>query len=222
MLDYTQMPQRISDTRKRQDVDQDLRFAVRQVQDAVTALSDLQGFTIPATADIDEWTNAVAAAREKKERAVQAITDDPTLTDEEKTKKAKDWKNWLKQVAMYSSTITSTIHANPELGWTFDEATATIVPTADIFVLATEAATVDVPTEASDHALLISNVQTAINGLRKWENAHNVAKQRLEGLLFLTEDELAEQWATGSIQRDDTFATPQVLAARTYRESQYL
>ena len=222
MLDYTQMPRRITDQRKRQDIDNDLRFATRQVQEAVNALLALQGFTIPATACIDDWTNAVAAAREKKERAVQAITDDPTMTDEEKVKKSKSWKTWLKQVAMYSSTITSTIHAHPELGWTFDEATATITPSADIFALATDAATVNVPADATDHALLIGNVQTAIDGLRKWERSHNVAKQRLEALLNLTEEELAEGWATGFMFYDDTFATPQVLAARTYRENQYL
>ena len=222
MIDYTKMPTRITDTRKRQDIDNDLRFATRQVQDAVTALRSLNGFTVPATADIDEWTNAVACAREKNERAVQAIADDPTMTDEEKVKKSKSWKTWLKQVAMYSSTITSTIRAYPTLKWTFDEATATITPTADIFALSCDAATVDVPDEASDHALLLGNVLTAINGLRKWENAHNVAKQRLESLLNLDEEELAELWATGAILRDDTFATPQVLAARTYRENQYL
>ncbi|MBQ8095949.1 MAG: hypothetical protein IJ243_02515 [Prevotella sp.] len=222
MLDYTKMPTRITDQRKQQDIDNDLRFAVRQVQDAITALRSLQGFTIPATACIDEWTNAVAAAREKKERALQAISDDPTLQEEEKAAKVKKWKTWLKQVAMYSSSITSAIHARPELKWTYDEATATIVPTADIFALACDAATVDVPDEASDHAMLICFARDAVNALRKWEREHNVAKVRLEVLLNLEEDELAERWATGSIFYDDTFATPQVLAARQFKENQIL
>ena len=222
MLDYTKMPQRITDTRKRQDIDEELRFATRQVQDAINALRSLQGFTIPASADPKEWEKALTAATERKEKAVEAITDDPTITEEERKAKAKTWRGWHKQLAMYCATITSTIHAHPSLGWQYDEATATITPTADIFVLATEAATVDVPRGASDHALLIGNVQIAINGLRKWERAHNVAKQRLEALLNLTEEELAEGWATGFMFYDDTFATPQVLAARTYRENQYL
>ena len=222
MLDYTKMPRRITDTRQRQDIDNDLRFAVRRVQEAVNALRELQGFTIPATADPAEWEKALNAATARKEKAVEAITDDPTLTDEERKAKAKTWRGWHKQLAMYCATITSTIHAYPTLKWTFDEATATITPTADIFALASDAATVDVPAEASDHALLLGNVLTAINGLRKWENAHNVAKQRLEGLLFLTEDDLAELWATGSILRDDTFATPQVLAARKFKEQSFI
>lgn len=222
MLDYTKMPRRITDTRQRQDIDNDLRFAVRRVQEAVNALRELQGFTIPATADPAEWEKALNAATARKEKAVEAITDDPTLTDEERKAKAKTWRGWHKQLAMYCATITSTIHDYPTLKWTFDEATATITPTADIFALASDAATVDVPAEASDHAMLICFARDAVNALRKWEREHNVAKVRLEVLLNLEEDELAERWATGSIFYDDTFATPQVLAARQFKENQIL
>ena len=216
------MPTRITDKRKQQDIDNDLRFALRRVQDAANALRSLQGFSIPPTADITAWEKALNAATARKEKAVEAITDDPTLTDEERKAKAKTWRGWHKQLAMYCATITSTIHAYPTLKWTFDEATATLTPSADIFAIATAAATVDVPAEASDHAMLICFARDAVNALRKWEREHNVAKVRLEVLLDLDEDELAERWATGSIQYDDTFATPQVLAARTYREKQYL
>ena len=222
MIDYTKMPRRITDQRKRQDIDNDLRFAVRRVQEAVNALRSMQGFSIPPTADITAWEKALTAATARKEKAVEALAADPTITEEERKAKAKNWKVWHKQIAMYCASITSTIHAYPSLRWKYDEATATITPTADIFALASDAATVDVPAEASDHAMLICFARDAVNALRKWEREHNVAKVRLEVLLNLEEDELAERWATGSIFYDDTFATPQVLAARTYREKQYL
>ena len=57
----------------------------------------------------------------------------------------------------------------------------------------------DVPPEARDHALLLAIVWDAINGLRKWEQEHDVKKIRLEELLSLDETQLAETWANGNI-----------------------
>ena len=77
MIDYTKMPTRITDKRKQQDLDNDLRFALRRVQEAVNALRSLQGFTIPASADPKEWEKALTAATEKKEKAVNTQTKAP-------------------------------------------------------------------------------------------------------------------------------------------------
>ena len=195
-LEREKIPQKVVLEKELSQAVGELSKSVQQIQDAVQKLKEVQDFTLPTTADPNAWSEALKDADKRKDEALKAIEADLALPTNSKQKLAQDWKNWHKTVAINVNIIIRLVEKNPDCKFQWND---TIEPTAPILEVAEAQAVRDVPPEAKDHALLLAIVYDAINGLRKWEHEHDVKKVRLEQLLSLNEEQLAEAWAYGNI-----------------------
>lgn len=201
VINPEKMPTSIVDPTHRQAVDDAIRKAVRSLQTAVKGLQkeDIQ----PTSATVEEWQQVKRDLAERRDKACEHILADDSLVDNEKAQRLAMWRGWYCSRATYCNTVLRVLSEYPQAGWQFDEVVKNIVPTKSLDEIADEAATVEVPKEAREHAALITIARQAVDGLREWEHTHNVSKLRLEQLFQLNEKELATRWATGSILRPD-------------------
>lgn len=223
-VDITKIPQKIVLEKELYQAVGELNQAVRQIQDAVCALKEIQDITIPASADPNAWSEALKDADKRKDVALKAIEADVSLPTNSKQKLAQDWKEWHKTVAVNMNIIIRLVKKNPDCKFQWND---TIEPTAPILEVAEAQAVRDVPKEARDHALLLAVVFDAINGLRKWEYENGVRKVRLEQLLSLDEKQLAEAWVNGSLyypssQPFDTSYERSIKSVQNYIEGTFL
>ncbi len=196
-LDKQKIPEKIVLEKELNQAVGEISQAVKQIQDAVCALKEIQDITIPASADPNALSEALKDADKRKDAALKAIEADLALPTNSKQKLVQEWKEWHKSVAVNVNIIIRLVTKNPLCK--FEWKNGTIEPTAPILDVAEAQAVRDVPKEARDHARLLAIVWDAINGLRKWEHEHDVKKVRLEELLSLNEEQLAEAWANGNI-----------------------
>lgn len=195
------MPSSIVDPAKRQAVDDAIRKAVRSLQ---TAVKGLQKEDIHATsATVEAWQEVKRELSERRDKAWLHVKEDASLVDSEKAQRLAMWRGWFVTRVTYCNSILRILAEYPQAGWQFDEVVKNIVPTKSLDEIADEAATVEVPKEAREHAALITIARQAVDGLRAWEHNHNVSKLRLEQLFQLNEKELALRWATGAILEPD-------------------
>ena len=217
------MPTSIVDERKRQEVDKTIRGAVKKLQSSLLRLNQEPDVQTPASACLEEWQAAMQAVNERREKASEHIMTDMSLADSERAQRLSAWAGWHKRITSYITTIIR-ILSEFSAGWEWDETLQTITPTIDITKVAEEVATVPVPQEAREHVALIVIAQQAVEGLRAWEREHGCVKLHLEQLFSLSEEELAQRWATGAIQRPviDAPFSGLINTGREMAESQYV
>ncbi|MBO6254172.1 MAG: hypothetical protein J6O49_11045 [Bacteroidaceae bacterium] len=196
-VDITKIPEKIVLEKELNQAVGELSQAVRQIQDAVCTLKEIQDITFPTSADPNAWSEALKDADKRKDEALKAIEADVALPTNSKQKLAQDWKEWHKSVAVNMNIIIRLVTKNQDCK--FQWKNNTIEPTAPILEVAETEAVRDVPSEARDHARLLALVYDAIDGLREWEHAKGVRKVRLEQLLSLDETKLAEAWTNGTL-----------------------
>jgi hypothetical protein len=196
-LEREKIPQKVVLEKELSQAVGELNQAVRQIQDAVCALKEIQDITFPTSADPNAWSEALKDADKRKDEALKAIEADLALPTNSKQKLAQDWKNWHKTVAINVNIIVRLVTKNQDckFQWKND----TILPSVPIEEVAEAQAVRDVPKEAKDHTRLLALVYDAIDGLREWEHQNGVRKVRLEQLLSLDEKQLAEAWVNGSL-----------------------
>jgi len=201
VIDLEKIPSEIVDPAKRQAVDDAIRKAVRDVQ---TAIRGLQKEDLHATsATVEAWQEVKRALVDRRDKAWQHIKEDDSLVESEKAQRQAMWRGWYVTRASYCNTVLRDLTEYPQAGWSFDEVVKNIVPTKSLDAIADQAATVEVPKEARDHAVYITAAREAIESLREWERRHNVSKLRLDQLFRLNEKELATRWATGTVFSPD-------------------
>lgn len=196
-VDITKIPEKIVLEKELNQAAGEINQAVRQIQDAVCALKEIQDITFPTSADPSAWSEALKDVDKRKNVALKAIEADVSLPTNTKQKLAQEWKEWHKTVAVNMNIIIRLVTKNQDCK--FQWKNNTIEPTAPILEVAEAEAVRDVPSEARDHARLLALVYDAIDGLREWEHQNGVRKVRLEQLLSLDETQLAEAWANGSL-----------------------
>lgn len=201
VINLEKMPQSIVDPAKRQTVDEAIRKAVRDIQ---TAVKGLQKEDIHATsATVEAWQEVKRELSERRDKAWLHVKEDASLVDSEKAQRLAMWRGWYVTRVTYANTVLRILNEYPQAGWQFDEVVKNIVPTKSLDEIADEAATVEVPKEAREHAALITIARQAVEGLRAWEHNHNVSKLRLDQLFSLDEKELATRWGMGTILSPD-------------------
>lgn len=198
-LDRERIPAKVVLEKERLEAAGEITQAVKSIQDAVICLQNLPDIETPVSADPNDWKEALKKADKRKDEALKAIAADVVLTQNGKAELAGEWKQWHKQAATACNTIFKMLKDYAACQFTFSSSTQNIVPTIPIAEVAEAEAMRDVPKEAKDHALLLAIVFDAVSGLRRWEQEHAVKKVRLEQLLSLNEEQLAEAWANGNI-----------------------
>lgn len=200
-LNPEKMPSSIVGPTHRQAVDDAIRKAVRSLQTAVKGLQkeDIQ----PTSATVEEWQQVKRNLAERRDKAWQHVKEDASLVDSEKAQRLAMWRGWYVTRVTYANTVLRILNEYPQAGWQFDEVVKNIVPTKSLDEIADEAATVEVPKEARDHAVYITAAREAIESLREWERQHHVSKLRLDQLFSLDEKELSTRWAMGTILSPD-------------------
>lgn len=198
-IDRERIPAKVVLEKERLEAAGEITQAVKSINDAVICLQNLPDIETPVSADPNDWKETLKKTNKRKDEALKAIAADVVLTQNGKAELAGEWKQWHKQAATACNTIIKHLTNYPACKFVFSSSTQNIVPTIPITEVAEAEAMRDVPPEARDHALLLAIVWDAINGLRKWEHEHDVKKVRLEELLSLNEEQLAEAWANGNI-----------------------
>lgn len=198
-LDRERIPAKVVLEKERLETEGEIGKAVKSIHDAVISLQNLQDFETPLSADPNDWQEALKKADKRKADALKAIASDIMLTQDGKEELAAEWKQWHIKAATACNTIIKHLTNYPACKFVFSSSTQNIVPTIPITEVAEAEAMRDVPKEAKDHALLLAIVFDAVSGLRRWEQEHGVKKVRLEQLLSLNEEQLAEAWANGNI-----------------------
>lgn len=193
------------------------------MQAAANTLAGLPDFEMPTTANVEDWRQALATADRRKEAAYKAIESDARLTATEKELSRKEWATWHRSIATACNTITRAL-AEYKGMFAFDPASHTFTPSADLYAAIDDKISRPVPQEAKDHAQLICRVADSLAALREWESKNNICKLRLEKLLSLDEEQLAETWADGGIfypAPSDGWEA-RCLAGRKLAEAQYV
>ena len=198
-IDPAGIPAKVVLEKERTEAAGEVKQALCSIQDAVVCLQNLQDFEAPLSADPNDWQEALKKADKRKDEALKAIASNMMLTQENKVELAGEWKEWHKKAATACNTVVKQVTKYAGCKFAFCSSVQNIVPTIPTMEVAEAEAMRDVPPEARDHALLLAIVWDAINGLRKWEQEHDVKKIRLEELLSLDETQLAEAWVNGNI-----------------------
>ena len=198
-IDRERIPAKVVLEKERTEAAGEIRLAIGSIHDAVRHLQDLQDFEAPLSADPNDWQEALKKADKRKDEALKAIASNMMLTQENKAELAVEWKEWHKKAATACNTIIRQVTKYAACKFKYDLELNDIVPTIPTMEVAEAQAMRDVPPEAKDHALLLAIVFDAVSGLREWEAKHDVKKVRLEQLLSLNEEQLAEAWANGNI-----------------------
>ena len=224
-LDKQKIPEKIVLEKELNQAVGEISQAVKQIQDAVCALKEVQDITIPASADPDAWSEALKDADKRKDEALKAIEADVALPTNSKQKLAQEWKEWHKKVAVNMNIIIRLVTKNSLCK--FEWKNGTIEPSVPILEVAEAQAVRDVPSEARDHARLLAIVYDAIDGLREWEHQNGVRKVRLEQLLSLDETQLAEAWTNGTLyhpscQPFDTSFERSMKSVQSYIEGTFI
>lgn len=193
------------------------------MQAAANTLAGLPDFEMPNTVNVEDWRQALATADRRKDAAYKAIEADARLTSNEKTESRKEWAAWHRSITTACNTIVRALAEYTGM-FAFDPSSHTFTPSPDLFNAIDEKISRPVPQACKDHALLICRVADALAALREWESKNNVRKLRLEELLSLDEEKLAEAWADGSIfypAPSDGWEA-RCIAGRKLAESQYV
>lgn len=198
-IDPAGIPAKVCLEKERTEAAGEIRLAIGSIHDAVRRLQDLQDFEAPKSAEPNDWQEALKRADKRKDEALKAIASNMMLTQENKMELAVEWKEWHKNVVTSCNSIIKHLTKFSACKFVYDVNNKDIVPSISTMEVAEAKAMRDVPVEAKDHAFLLCVVYDAINGLRQWEKEHGVIKTRLEQLLNLDEQKLAERWAEGSV-----------------------
>lgn len=198
-LDPAGIPDKVCLEKERTEAAGEIRLAISRIHDALRHLQDFQDFEAPLGANPNDWQEALKRADKRKDEALKAIASNMMLTQENKMELAVEWKEWHKNVVTACNTIIKHLTKFSACKFKYDVNNQDIVPTIPTMEVAKTEAMRDVPAEAKDHALLLAIVFDAVAGLRRWEREHGVIKTRLEQLLALDEQKLAERWADGSV-----------------------
>ena len=226
-IDPAGIPAKVVLEKERTEAAGEIRLAIGSIHDAVRRLQDLQDFEAPKSAEPNDWQEALKRAGKRKDEALKAIAANMMLTQENKLELAGEWKEWHKQVVTACNTLIKLLSKYSACKFVFDVNNKDIVPTIPTMEVAKTEAMRDVPAEAKDHALLLAIVFDAVAGLRRWEREHGVIKNRLEQLLNLDEQKLAELWAEGSVfypsyQSDGLALEVRNKSVREYLESTFV
>ena len=198
-IDPAGIPAKVCLEKERTEAAGEIRLAISRIHDALRHLQDFQDFEAPLSANPNDWQEALKKADKRKDEALKAIASNMMLPQENKMELVGDWKEWHKNVVTSCNTIIKHLTKFSACKFKYDVNNQDIVPTIPTMEVAEAKAMRDVPVEAKDHAFLLCVVYDAINGLRQWEKEHGVIKNRLEQLLDLDEQKLAERWAEGSV-----------------------
>ncbi len=216
-MTQTQIPRRVLLRKKKEQAGDTLRRDIRNLQQAYAELSRLVKTEslceVPPLAEITtKWAKDLINSR------TDAVFASPVLTGEQKQDALAQWQKVGRKLTPLAARIESAVCGYGSERFTYDEqANNYVFPGIEDYLNTT--CTVDVPQAASEHWLLINIVKDAVEGLRKWENEHDVKMISLFPLVrYTTAEELAEQWAEGSIIIDHRLDTSQLIDARNAKK----
>lgn len=198
-IDPQKLPDKVVLLKEQTEAVREIQQAVRTLNEDLISLAALQPFEAPQSANPDEWRESLSTAGKRLTDALGAIQKDLMLTEEGKAQLVSEWKRWHKLVAVHVNSIIRTLEKYAACEFVFCPETQSIAPSVRVEDVAEIQATRPVPEEAQDHARLLCCVHDAVLNLRQWEAEHNIRKIRLEELLNLDEQSLAEVWVSGAV-----------------------
>lgn len=200
MAKEQKLPNTVCNERERREVDEKVRAALREAQDAYKALRELPNIgDVPEAHNCtEEWVGQVWQTKK------DAVLHADHLTEEQQTKQMGVWKYWLREVYKYTRILQNYLQSIPNEQYIWD-ASLHIFHLRNIDELVTERSTHDVPSDAHEHWELVLRVSEAIAALREWETDHDTKRMRLEDLITMSADTFAYVWAKNNMIVDHSY-----------------
>ena len=176
------------------------RTALHKAQEALIELHKLADYPTPNSIQDVTSNNLVAFV----EQRINAVNNTPIYNQSQKDKAIEDWIEWRVRVMPHVVAIENFTNEWQAVSPVLDTADMTII-TSDITESLTPLFTVEVPLQAHRHIALINGVRNAINELRSWECEQDCQKIELKKLLSLTDNDIKESWANGTIKNNHDY-----------------
>lgn len=193
------------------------RTALKKANEAIRELHHLADYPTPTTL-ADVTTRNLLAFVEQRIKAVKAT---PIYTAAQRDKAISDWQEWRIKAMPLVAAIEQFVNDWQEVEPVLDTATMSIL-TSDITEALTPRFTAEIPLQAHRHLTLIDELRRTITELRDWEREQDIKKIPLQKLLSLTESDLYQSWANGTVKIDHSQDTPRLCAWRKAQDAAIL
>ena len=189
------------------------RKSLQRANEAITELHRLSDYPTPSTLKDVTTSNLVAFV----EQRVNAVKATPIYTAAQREKAISDWTEWRIKAMPHVVAVENFVNDWQDVNPVLDTSDMSIL-TSDIAEALTPKFTVEIPIQAHHHLQLINNVRHAYYELREWEQEQDINKVELKKLLSISENDLFQVWANGSIKINHQFDDDPSL--RAWRQAQ--
>ena len=179
-----------------QQREETLISVLNKAQNALDKLSELGDIPCSCMEDLD-----LSKIKTFIQSNISTIEKTPIFTESYKAGLVKEWD--MKRAKAISLLIDiKQIFAECQ-GYAFTIEEGVITPETSLKAIAEAQSTKPIPEEAFTHFELIESLRKAIRKLREFEKAQNLRKINITDYISISEETLAEGWASGWLQKID-------------------
>lgn len=173
-----------------------LLISYNKAQDALDKLIELGDIPCSCMEDLD-----IAKIKGFIQANINTINTTPIFTESYKIGLVKDWEQ-KKAKAIFLIREIKQLFTECQ-GYAFSIENGIITPETSFKAIAEAQSTKPIPEEAFTHFELIESLRKAIRELREFEKAQNLRKINITDYISISEETLAEGWASGWLQKID-------------------
>lgn len=173
-----------------------LLSAYNKAQNALDKLNELGDIPCSSLEDLD-----IAKIKDFIQANINTINTTPIFTEYYKIGLVKDWEK-KKAKAIFLIRDIKQLFTECQ-GYAFSIENGIITPETSLEAIAEAQSTKPIPEEAFTHFELIESLRKAIRELREFEKAQNLRKINITDYISISEETLAEGWASGWLQKID-------------------
>ena len=184
-----------------QQREETLISVLNKAQNALDKLSELGDIPCSCMEDLD-----LLKIKTFIQSNISTIEKTPIFTESYKAGLVKEW-DMKKAKAISLLRDIKQIFAECQ-GYAFTIKEGVITPETSLKAIAEAQSTKPIPEEAFTHFELIKSVRTAIRSLREFEKAQNLRMINITDYITISEETLAEGWASGWLKKIDPELIP--------------
>ena len=185
-----------------QQREETLISVLNKAQNALDKLSELGDIPCSCMEDLD-----LSKIKTFIQSNISTIEKTPIFTQSYKAGLIKEW-DMKRAKAISLLRDIKQIFAECQ-GYAFTIEEGIITPETSLKAIAEAQSTKPVPEEAFEHYKRIEAVRTAIRELREFEKAQDLRKINVGEFMTISEEQIAEGWASGRIKIDRSFSHTQ-------------
>ena len=175
---------------------ENLLISYNKAQNALDKLVELRDIPCSSVEDLD-----IAKIKDFVQANINIINTTPIFTEYYKIGLVRDWEQ-KKAKAIFLIRDIKQLFTECQ-GYAFSIEEGIITPETSLEAIADAQCTKPIPEEAFTHFELIESLRKAIRELREFEKAQNLRKINITDYISISEETLAEGWASGWLQKID-------------------